>query len=254
MIIFVSKTSDTLNGKPLLIENLSDYICLSPNYRSITLTNDTVKILLDSGAFQDRKKDTRLTFDNALIRQLKFETELNKISDYIVAYDLIDCYETTLEANKFIVNENLDCRKKVIMTQGITNEDYLFCLNENLDMLDNNCILGLGGISKAATNNKLQAKIFNSINILNDSDIIHLHLFGIGSIKLLRKIKQSLNTDIILSCDSATFEIQSVMGKILESNGKWVKKYTKSDKYVNYHPCNLSIKNITTAVNIIKDI
>lgn len=253
MIIFVSKTRDTLNGKILPIDEMSDFICLSPYYKQVTLKNENVKILLDSGAFQDTKKDSRLSFEEALERQFKFESKLNRKCDYIVAYDLIDCIETTINANKFLLNQSLDNRKKVIMTQGNGLEDYIFCLEENINLLNDSCILGLGGISKAANNNKLKEKIFMSIKIINShANVNHVHLFGVGSISFLKDVKSKLRKDIKFSCDSSTFEFQSVMGKELQLNGKWIKKYTKEDKYINYHPCDMAIKNITRAINLIE--
>lgn len=254
MKIFISKTSNVLNGKKLNTEFISDYICLSPKYRTVTVENANAKILLDSGAFQDTKKETRLTFEMALNRQLLFENKIKMMSDIIVAYDLIDCYETTLEANAYFLNMELGNRKKIIMTQGLTLDDYIFCLNENIDSMSNDNILGLGGISRAAINKKMQEKINVSILKINNTDIKWVHLFGVGSIKLLKRYREQLNENIELTCDSASFEIQSVMGRVLNENGQWSKKYTKDDKYINYHPCNLAKQNIQTAVNIIKRI
>lgn len=254
MIIFISKTSDTLNKKQLKIENLSDYVCLSPNYRSVTIDNQNTKILMDSGAFQDTNRSSRLSFDDALDRQIGFEKKLNRNIDYIVSYDLIDCYETTIEANSFFNKTNLSCRKPVYMTQGKTLDEYIFCLNENLQFIDDYSVCGLGGISRAATTKKLQEKIFASIGLINKTSINHVHLFGVGSIKLLRIIREKLNKNVLLSSDSSAYEFQSVMGKVLDDTGKWVKTYTKGDKYINYHPCDLSIKNITNAIDIIRRI
>lgn len=254
MNIFISKTSNVLNKKELPIHNISKYLCISPYYKRVTVNKNNI-ILLDSGAFQDTKKENRLSFENAVKRQFDTEIIIKKKSDYIVSYDFIDNYEITLEANKFLLQQNLSTRVPIIMTQGLDLDEYIFCLNENIDIITNkNIILGLGGISKAGNNNKMKEKIFESIKYINKNNVKNIHLFGVGNIKLLKNIKNLLNKTCNITCDSSTYEIQSVMGKILNEEGKFIKCFSKEDKYINYHPCDLTIENTKKAIKLIREI
>ena len=68
-----------MSGKLLRQEFFCKHICISPHYK-VWMDNPKASILLDSGAFQDRGKEDRLSFKDALARQLKHEKKMNFIS------------------------------------------------------------------------------------------------------------------------------------------------------------------------------
>ena len=95
-----------MSGKLLRQEFFCKHICISPHYK-VWMDNPKASILLDSGAFQDRGKEDRLSFKDALARQLKHEKKMNFISQRIVSYDYIGNVEETLKANKFLIRRRL---------------------------------------------------------------------------------------------------------------------------------------------------
>jgi len=103
MYFYVSKNHDRLNGKPFRPELVGERVCLNPKYRATVDTRRRPKVLLDSGAFQDRHADKRLTFGEALTRQLDFEEERGFTSELIVSYDrLVDEAEGSLAVTRSV--------------------------------------------------------------------------------------------------------------------------------------------------------
>lgn len=46
-----------------------------------------------------------------------------------------------------------------------------------------------------------------------------------------------------MSTDSCSAEINAVMGRVW-TDERWRPTYTKAQKYVDYHPCDLALKNV----------
>jgi hypothetical protein len=266
--LYLSKCNDKLNSKELNIELLSDYVCLNPKYK-VSLKKE-VNVLLDSGAFQDRQKESRSTFDEALQRQLSFEKKVEFVSERIVAYDFMDNVEETIKANQFLAEkrEELKPRQLVLMVQGLTTREYIHCLTETLKTATVDDCIGFGGVALAGKINDLKFKLLDAFKIglpiIYNKGIRDIHIFGVGTFKVLKEIANikdifsqlGIDTDQLnISCDTSSFELNSTMGKIVDlEEERWVKVFTKEQKYIDYHPADLTIENSKKALKIINKI
>lgn len=269
MRLYLSKCNDKLNSKELNTDLLSDYICLNPKYR-VSLKNPDPKILLDSGAYQDREKDSRLTFEEALHRQLEYEKKVGFISERIVAYDYMSNVRETIDGNWFLASkrEELRPRQIVLMVQGETTREYIYCLYETLKIATPEDCIGFGGVALAGKINELKFKLWDAFKIglplLHNSGIKDIHIFGVGTFDVLkgvREIAETLRTigidvdELNLSCDTSSFELNSTMGRVINlEEERWEKIYTKEQKYIEYHPADLTIENSKKALQIINKI
>lgn len=212
---YVSKVSDTYSKQILNTELHSDYVCLNPNYNKLTIKRP-VKILMDSGAFQDRIK--RRSFEEALERQLKFEKKLGLISDKIVAYDLIDDVEQTVAANIFLSQhrESLKPRTLVLMLQGKSREDYIRCFELMRPLLHEEDCIGFGGFAKSSNDWSNYTKLLHALADLlpeiRKTSVKKLHFFGIAKPKTLKLISDATK-DFEVSFDSSALELGAVRGK-----------------------------------------
>lgn len=268
MKIYISKTGNSLNTKPLSLECISDYICLNPNYSNVYLKNKNVSVLMDSGAFQDTDSDKRKTFDYALNRQIGLENKTYVKSEKIVAYDFINNAKETIEGNRFLANirHELYPRNIVLMVQGKTIDEYVYCLKETLNIADESDCIGFGGVANAGRAGDVKQKLLDAVKIglpvMRRQGIKKLHIFGVATFDILKEISHVRNiinkyvcdmSDFEITCDSSSFEINSVMGRVIdEEKEKWFKVYKKEDKLVNYHPADLTIENVQKAIRIIQ--
>lgn len=263
MIVYVSKTKDTLNRKELNTEVHSDYICLNPKYPNVTIKKD-VRVLIDSGAFQDTEAHKRVSFDDALKRQLELEKRVGLICERIVAYDFIGDSSRTMDANRYLVSkrEELKPRQIVLMVQGCTVGEYKKCLQEALEIAKPFDCIGFGGVALAGKDKRVRGKLvetlWSGIPAMRERGVKDVHLFGLGAFGVLRDIDRvfrSVCECFNVSCDTSTIEIASVMGRVLNPlTEKWERVYTRADKYVNYHPCDLMHSNIKKALEIARTI
>ena len=243
-MMFISKTSNTLNGKPLRTTEIVTNICVSVNYPSVNV-NKNNKILIDSGAYQERYFRKSLSF--AYQRQIDVLNKINANAYYLASYDRIGDYKETIKANKFIIEK---CDKNIIpiiIIQGNNIDEMEKCYYE-IGNLDREICLGIGGINMAGRDYSIRNKLYKfldkNLQDIQNKGINKIHLFGIGSIPIIHDIYNKYNdNEIQYSFDTAGIEIKSVMGNIFE-NGKWFKKYSKNDKFVNYHPNDLYHENL----------
>lgn len=261
MIIYISKTNDKLNGALVEQELISDYICLNPNYPRVTLGKD-VNVLMDSGAFQDRVD--RVSFDEALERQLNLERKVGVVSERIVAYDKIYDSEETHAANIYLnaKRDELSPRQLVFMVQGNNFEECKACFDNLYPLLKPYDCVGIGGVAVSGRVNAIRDKLLQTVEyimpLLHYKGTRDIHIFGVSSMKILGRL-YSLNEAhagyFNLSCDSSSAEIRSVMGYAFDENlKKYVKTYTKVQKMNGYHPCHLTQHNIRAMINTIRAI
>jgi hypothetical protein len=271
MRLYVSKTGDVLNKKRLDTENISEYICLTPKYPKVSIGNENIKILMDSGAFQDTEQNKRVSFDVALSRQLEFEKIISVVSERIVAYDFIDNKNDTMIANKYLIGKRRELapRQLVLMVQGANITEYKRCAQEVIEIASPQDCIGFGGVAMAgrvnSTRNKLWYSIGYSIPLLYQKGINNIHIFGVGTFDVLNGVREVVNfycdknniprDYFIISTDTSAFEIRSTMGSVVNvERHRWEKKYKKSEKYIKYHPCDLAIENIKAGISIIQNI
>lgn len=267
MKLYLSKTADKLNKKEMNTEFITGYVCLNPKYKSLSINNSDAKILMDSGAFQDTDSGKRTTFDEALARQLNFEEKICMISERIVAYDYIGNVEETIKANQFLAarREELKPRQLVLMIQGLTTREYIHCLVETLKIATPDDCIGLGGVAMSGRVNDIKFKLLDSIKIglpvIYKSKVKDIHIFGVGTFGVLKEVAEikdvlkmaGVNVDHLnISCDTSAFEIMSTMGNVVdEVEERWIKTFTKEQKYLDYHPADLSQENMKKAARII---
>ncbi len=274
MQFYVSKTNNKLNGKPFTPELITRNICLNPMYK-VNVARNT-RVLLDSGAFQDVKDNTRLTFNDALQRQLDFEDDIGVTSELLVSYDrLVDekhdesvgrikkrvSYRTaekyvdeTINAAKFLVDQRKDLnpRKLVLSCQGVTTEQYLDCLKEVLEFAEPCDTIGFGGFCIVGLKPKYEKQYFETLEkgvpLMRKRGFKRLHIFGMGKFKLLVKTHLVCRKyGVEPSYDTSTYEINGIMGRMFNPyEYKLTGIFSKDEKYEAYYPTEIALLNIKT--------
>jgi hypothetical protein len=278
MKFYVSKCHDTLNGRPYHPETITPNICLNPYYNTTLKKEIDVKYILDSGAFQDVGKDERLSFSDALERQLHFEKKVGVQANAIVSYDhLVDeqlnetgqfkkrvDYETgqvyvdeTIEAAKFLVKnrKNLGSRKLILSCQGTNKEQYIDCIESILKIAKPQDYIGFGGfciLSKSVDYEKEYYEIITeAFPKIHEAGIKHVHIFGMGVFRALVQtdIYARMN-DIMCSYDTSSPEINSVFGKSFNPlNAQMNAVFSKIHKGNGYYSADLAIMNISLIID-----
>lgn len=264
--IYLAKNINTFSRKKLETEYISQRICVNPKYPGVKVDNPKALIMIDSGAFQDRKKDQRISFEDALGRQLKLEKKIGITCEKIVAYDQIGNSTETINANVYLNEKRqfLSNRQLVFVLQGSDEIDYLNCFYNIEHILERGDCVGFGGIAKAGTNNNVKNILFRTIPIVLDRmrylGVNSLHFFGLTKIQLMRDISSVVkeyedNLGINLTFDSSTAEVMAIFGnELCIEHEKFFKAYKKDDKYVSYHPCDLAHLNMKRMVEVVKSL
>jgi len=248
MKVYISKTSNVLNKSPYQPELITPRLCLNPMYSYVKLYFQC-EILLDSGAYQD--EEVRVTFQQAYDRQRAYQTKLEQVAKYIVVYDKIGDFETTMVANKFLLGLKLPAgQQKILVVQGESESEYSQCLKDILALYSHEkFVIGFGGVAKCGMNKRIERKLYsaieNNINVLRL--VKHVHIFGCFTNRVLKQVESMLPT-VDISVDTASCEIRSVMGNTF-NEGYWVKTYDRSQKYIAYHPNVLAHDNIRRVVD-----
>ena len=282
MRYYVSKSHNRLNGMPFRPELITNDLCLNPRYSAAVCRK--ANILLDSGAFQDVRDNQRLSFQNALQRQLVFENQQNFISECIVSYDRIvdekleknigqikervdfktaeKYVAETINAAKYLAdNRNeLKPRKLILSCQGVEINQYLNCIEEILSFSEKGDIIGFGGFCIIGQKPKYENDYFEilkkSIPLIKLKNIKRIHLFGVGVFKTLVK------TEIICqkyhiqpSYDTSSYEFNGVHGKVFNPDKMVLTKiFEKEDKYKFYSPNELAHLNIRLITNFWREL
>ncbi len=271
MDYYVSKNHNTLNKRKFSPELIGTRVCLSPLY-NVELERP-VEVLLDSGAFQDTRQETRVSFQGALDRQLAFETDVGFSSRFLVSYDwMVDeasgdgrnkhkqrvsysksekCVDQTISAAKYLADQRRDLipRRLVLSSQGITAPQYLRCVREILSFAQPEDVLGLGGfciIGQVPSLKKQYYRVLEGVlPLMRKRGLRRLHLFGIGTFgALVRTHMLCRNAGIRPSYDTSSYEFNSVMGKVFQPDfahigpdgPRMTAALVKRDKYRLYHP------------------
>lgn len=127
------------------------------------VTPGNAEVMIDSGAFGDKD---RLTYKDALDRQLEHEKWSSYCGSAIVSYDrLIDekwtvegrkkqrwdeaeawsAVKETIAAADFLASRNIGQRSRVLSIQGVTPKQQAYCADAVCPMLTEGDILGMGG-------------------------------------------------------------------------------------------------------------
>jgi hypothetical protein len=284
MEFFVSKNHNTLNRRQYSPELLTPRLCLNPKYGvRLERPANEMEILLDSGAFQDISDEQRLTPEGALERQLRFEGRVGFRSSYLVSYDRIVDERITVDgqrrkkrvgsqtAQKY-VDETIDAaqylseqrkalrpRRLVLSNQGVTSPQYVGCVKEVVRFAEKGDVIGLGGFCIIGQVPRLIAGYFRVLQqvlpVLERHHIRRLHLFGVGTFRVLIKTQALCHKyGIEPSYDTSALEFNAAFGKafVPDTMGEGprgvhvTRVFDKKDKFTLYHPRDWALLNIRT--------
>lgn len=280
MMFYASKTSNTINGHGYKYSpELLGRVCLNPYYKCSLVCDQ--KYLLDSGAFQDVRKMDRLTFKQALDRQLNFEKKVGKPAYEIVSYDWLvdeqmengiqikkridhkdseDYVEETIKAAEYLVSKRdyLSPRNLVLSNQGTTVNQYVGCVQSILDMAQENDVIGLGGFCIISQQRKYENQFYQIIDrifpMIAGKGIKRVHIFGVGIFRvLINAANLAKKYNLNLSYDTSAYTFSSVQGRVfnpVELEMSYV--FSKKQKMVGYNPDQLSMFNLESIHNFWK--
>jgi len=262
-------------------EAVTDTLCLNPQY-PVSLSKPC-KYILDSGAFQDVSDDRRLSFKDALARQLKFELKLGQFAEAVVSYDrLVD--EQKCETGQFksrvsesiaeeYVNETVNAsrylsskreilapRKLILSCQGSSTEQYLRCLKEILEFAQPEDIIGFGGFCIISRSKIYEEQFYEIIKIafpmIAAKGIKRVHLFGVGMFRVLLRMElEAKQYGLECSYDTSSAELNAVMGRVFDPSKLQLSAvFSKDEKNTVYHPAKLALLNIRTINHFWKDL
>ena len=269
MKFYASKCHDRLNGSVFNPESVADAIMLNPNYPQVSVPKD-YPYMLDSGAFQDVATENRLSFKDALSRQLEFEKLIGTEAEALVSYDrLIDeqvengkqfkCrvdhrtgeeyVEETIKAAEYLAHAMPD-RTLVLSNQGTTVEQYVNCVEHVLEYAKPKDIIGIGGFCILSKNKKYREDYLNILKLIlpkiSQNGIKRIHIFGMSVFEvLIRTELMCREYGIQPSYDTSSTELNSVFGRVFDPyDGKIHNVFTKEEKHNGYEPASLSLLNI----------
>lgn len=277
MLFYPSKTHDVLNRKPFFPETMTQTAMANPHYARVTFAPG-VKVIEDSGAFQERDMNQRLTAEAALNRQLTHRAQIAAKSGYdfqfeaVVTYDMLvgvdealvegkrvkqrGTFDTAREAVRETIAsaEYYATQRKRISTniafscQGAEPEQYAECAQELVSLMEAGDIFAFGGFCILGKHKRLLPKFVTSLRLvlpmLQAQGIKRAHLLGICWAPALEAAeKEGARYGVNFTTDSSSLEMNSIMGRVWY-DGQWRKMYSKTDKDVNYHPADLTMTNI----------
>ncbi len=273
MRFYVSKCHDKLNGAEYSPETITPYLCLNPYYDATLKKHSRVKYILDSGAFQDVKTESRLTPEGALQRQLDFEKAIGRKAEAIVSYDrLVDeqiedgvqykervseslgkeYVEETIESAKYLCSQRsrLKGRKLVLSCQGATAPQYMDCLKAMLDIASPEDIIGFGGFCILSKSVKYETEFYEVVNkgfpMIHENGNERVHIFGMGVFRVLVQAELYARLHgIECSYDTSSPELNSVFGKSFNPvEGQMATVFSKVHKKEGYVPAELAMFNV----------
>lgn len=277
MKFYPSKTHDVLNGKTFNPESITCLAMSNPHYPRVSF-DPGIKVIEDSGAFQERDMKNRLTSSDALNRQLRHQDQIAKRSGHqfkfeaIVTYDmLIGVDEALIDGKRVKRRGNVESAKEAVSEtiksaeyyarnrkqigtniafscQGADPYQYAECAERIIKLMEPEDIFAFGGFCILGVHKKLLPQFVKTLQIvlpmLGDNGITRAHLLGIcWAPAILAAEFEGLKHHISFSTDSSSFEVNSVMGRVWRDQ-KWHKTFSKEDKNKNYHPADLTISNI----------
>ncbi|MDY0247273.1 MAG: hypothetical protein RBR26_10160 [Methanosarcina mazei] len=275
MKFYVSKCHDKLNGHVYSLEYVAPYICVNPYYNVTIGKGSKCKYMIDSGAFQDVGNESRLTYQEALNRQLKFEKKISKYkkADAIVSYDrLVDeqmgeagqfkervpmdiaksYVEETIKAAEFLdgCRSKLGTRKLILSCQGVNADQYIQCLENILNVSKEGDIIGFGGFCIMSKSIEYEKQYYDVIKrafpLIKKEGINRVHIFGVGIFRAL------IQTDVFarmngLECsyDTSSPEINATYGKVFNPMTPGLTSvYSKVHKKNGYTPADIALFNV----------
>jgi hypothetical protein len=167
--------------------------------------------IIDSGAFSDSPEE-RLSFEDALLRQLKWESKASALwgqpwrAHALISYDLLidevwsqgvrkkdrwsireaeRAVEVTVDAAKYLAlnREMLSPRRLILSCQGVDAFQYAECVKEVLKVATPDDIIGLGGWCIIGCRTSYLPEFFATIllilPLIAARGITRIHIFGV---------------------------------------------------------------------------
>lgn len=277
MIFYPSKTNNRLNRRPFAPEHITGTAMVNPHYR-VRLAPGT-RYIIDSGAFQERDMHARLQPWRALDRQLRLETQIEfgggpAHAEALITYDMLDgvdealtdagrikrrgtddtasqaVYETIRSARYYKTQEGRVRGAIAYACQGVSTEQYIACARALLPLMRPGrdwfafggfCITGL---QPARILPVFVATLEALTPLLADRGITRAHLLGVcfpDAIGVVQRLERACG--VTFSTDSSAPERAGVFGSVYHA-GRQRQRYTRDQKYIDYHPRDLAHQNI----------
>lgn len=290
MWFYPSKVYSGTKEFPYAPELITQRIMLNPLYKVKTFKTSNIHALCDSGAFQDIDRQTRLTPEEALNRQLAYLKQLRKLfNNPLWNYEAISIYDQMVGVDEQIVNGKKIKRRGteetgilaikdtlvaaeyyssqrqqlppiIYIAQGINAEQYVQkAVIPLMDLMTTNDYFGFGGFCIIGRQRKKMLPIFfetvvQTIPILKKKGIKRIHIFGVclkEAIEFLNK--QCKNSGILCSTDSSAPELNAVaFGKGYNEN--LIANVKHGRKWIDYNPIELAHDNIRKYNNWIEQL
>lgn len=279
-MFYPSKVYRGTKTYPYFPEKINGCAMANPIYK-ITLwdTINKPKVICDSGAFQDIDKHMRLTPENALIRQKKYETFLQNIYGQNWKFEAICIYDQmigvdeaiedgkkikkrgTVESAKLAVQDTLNSaayyksQEQYIETlmyiaQGIDRKQYIGCVEELMCLSRTTDYFGFGGFCIIGRQRKQMLPLFfdvfeNVMPILQKKGIKRAHLLGVCLPEAVQfAVRTAKKFNIVVSTDSSAPEVNAIaFGKGYNEDAR--PSVRLGDKWIDYNPIYSALHNIT---------
>ena len=248
MILYVGNSKTKLQQKLLGVK----HFCAEP-CGTLYLPPNNPKVLLDSGAFADVRRG-RITFEEALERQLAYEQRYGFISERLVSYDLLideqlqgdrqvkdrwgegkgwNAVETTIAATEFLAarRRELAPRQLVLSCHGVTAEQYITCMKAILEIVEPQDCIGLGGWCIVGQRRELASLFWDAMNavlpMIAKAGVKDVHIFGLAWVSIMREWAiRCRDLGLRASNDTSRFHFELSRGMMLDTaSGKslWVR-------------------------------
>jgi hypothetical protein len=279
MEFYPSKTNDKLNRQPFAPEQIAGRAMVNPLY-PVALAPGT-QAACDSMAFQTCL--SRMQPWTALDRQLRFEQQIawgmhtpDWYFEAVMTYDMLVGVDETIVNGKrvkqrgdeksaaYAVAETIRSarhyhaqRERIrgaiaYAAQGATPAQYLACTEALLPLLrPERDWYAFGGFCIIGRMPKRMMSVFEQtldlvMPRLKEGGIARAHILGVcypPAIALATQYECAYG--VALSTDSSGLEQAAVFGRTYEDgDGVQRQRYTKAQKYIDYHPAQLAIQNI----------
>lgn len=136
--------------------------------------------------------------------------------------------------------------------QGVTPDQYIDdCLVPMLDVMLPGDYFGFGGFCIIGKMRTRMLPVFfetytRAIVLLKNKGIKRIHLLGVcipDAVVFANDVAR--REGMIASTDSSAPEYAAMYNGAIYVNGRWKKgPYTRAQKYIDYNPCELAMKNI----------
>lgn len=278
MYFYPAKNHDRLNGKPYQPEALTGRAMVNPHYRTRVLPG--AAYIIDSGAFQERDMLARLEPWSALDRQLRFEAQIEYRghgghAEGVVTYDMLDGVDEALTEEGRVKRrgDDLTASRAVVETirsaryyktqehrvrgaiayacQGVSTPQYVACAEQLLPLIRPGVDwFAFGGLCITGIIRGQMLPVFEQtlsavVPMLASRGIHRAHVLGVcipEAIQICVDLERRYG--VVLSTDSRAPETSGCMYGRCYVEGRQTNKYTKAQKWIDYHPNDLAHANV----------